>query len=681
MEPKRKSSTLPMQARITQGFTLVEMLVIAPIIILFIGAFIALIVSLTGESIQLQASNSAAYNTQDALDDMEASTLQTVGFLTTTGSVQSPQGKNDNTTAFTNDGGGTNPDSLIISSAATTKGPYDSTRSVIYTGAGECNAENPIYTYTTVYFVDTTDNALYKRTILPQVAACDAPWQKGSCKESLVAANPSVCKVGDEKLLENVTGMTIQYYSDGASSSPLPESQASLASSIEVTVATSKQVAGKPVAYSASARMGAQNIQSSDTPQTPPAPPPIATSTNVDSGDQNNPYNSSFSWSSVGNATGYTLRYRINGSAWTTVNLSSSTTDYDINTDSRNKIVEVDLTVNTQTGSFPYGTASTTNPRWQDCDLQSSWGPYGGTWPSAQFTRTSANVIMLRGLIAGGSTTTYTVLCTLPVGFRPDKRLIFQAQAYGSTDARIDVDTNGQVIFITGSATWTNLSDIKFVANNGSTASKALTGVNSWVNYGAPYSDVKLLKDGLGRGFIEGLARNGSTTAYIDAFSNFSGGYNFTSGDNIYTAMGHGNSEQGMQLTGDTVAVRSGFTGNSFWSLQGMFYPTGSTTWQNATLANSWVNYGGNYAPAGYTKGADDIVSLQGLIRNGTVTSGTTLFTLPVGYRPIDVTMCSVVTNPDAIARIDINTNGTVVTREGVTTGWLSLAGCEFMAS
>ena len=53
---------------VSRGFTLVEMMVIAPIVILAIGAFITLIVNLTGEIMSSRGSNMVTYNVQNALN-------------------------------------------------------------------------------------------------------------------------------------------------------------------------------------------------------------------------------------------------------------------------------------------------------------------------------------------------------------------------------------------------------------------------------------------------------------------------------------------------------------------------------------------------------------------------------------------------------------------------------------
>lgn len=57
-------------------------------------------------------------------------------------------------------------------------------------------------------------------------------------------------------------------------------------------------------------------------------------------------------------------------------------------------------------------------------------------------------------------------------------------------------------------------------------------------------------------------------------------------------------------------------------------------TWSNLTLANGWTSQGAPYPVAGWSKSADGIVRLRGLIVAGTTTNGTTLTTLPAGARP-----------------------------------------------
>lgn len=62
-----------------------------------------------------------------------------------------------------------------------------------------------------------------------------------------------------------------------------------------------------------------------------------------------------------------------------------------------------------------------------------------------------------------------------------------------------------------------------------------------------------------------------------------------------------------------------------------------------ATLQNAWVEYDPtNYGNAGYWKDYEGVVHLQGVIKSGVTTNGTTLFTLPVNFRPSKVRMFKV---------------------------------------
>jgi hypothetical protein len=55
-------------------------------------------------------------------------------------------------------------------------------------------------------------------------------------------------------------------------------------------------------------------------------------------------------------------------------------------------------------------------------------------------------------------------------------------------------------------------------------------------------------------------------------------------------------------------------------------------SWIAPTLENGWVNFGGEWTPAGYIKDALGFVHIQGTIKSGT--SGKAAFVLPAGYRP-----------------------------------------------
>jgi tetrahydromethanopterin S-methyltransferase subunit B len=96
-------------------------------------------------------------------------------------------------------------------------------------------------------------------------------------------------------------------------------------------------------------------------------------------------------------------------------------------------------------------------------------------------------------------------------------------------------------------------------------------------------------------------------------------------------------------------------------------------SWIAPTLLNSWVNYGGVYAVAGYYKDPIGLVHIKGLVKDGT--TGTAIFSLPAGYRPSEQLMFNTGAYTGAAyvnGRIDITTGGSVIMTSGAN-GFLSL--------
>lgn len=218
---KPKSSTI-------SGFTLVEMLVIAPLVLLLIGGIVASMVQATGEVVSVRAKNNLTYNLQDALNRVENDIELSVGFLATTDTafdINTPQGVNNNTQDFVN--ASSTDSSLLLAVPLTTKSPTDSTRQLVYL-ANNPNActhanvtNNRVMTGVVAYFVK--DNTLWRRLILPPnylTAGCASPWQQPSCQPGIAGA---FCKTEDIELLSGVSGgnFNIAYFANASSSSPI----------------------------------------------------------------------------------------------------------------------------------------------------------------------------------------------------------------------------------------------------------------------------------------------------------------------------------------------------------------------------------------------------------------------------------------------------------------------------
>lgn len=102
--------------------------------------------------------------------------------------------------------------------------------------------------------------------------------------------------------------------------------------------------------------------------------------------------------------------------------------------------------------------------------------------------------------------------------------------------------------------------------------------------------------------------------------------------------------------------------------------------WQNPVLLNGWTNYNSdtntfNYAQ--YRIDGDGVVWFRGLVKGGA--TGTTIFTLPVGYRPTNRQLHGVCTSESVMGRVDVFRDGSVQVINGSSV-WLSLDGIAFRA-
>jgi hypothetical protein len=100
--------------------------------------------------------------------------------------------------------------------------------------------------------------------------------------------------------------------------------------------------------------------------------------------------------------------------------------------------------------------------------MQNSWVTFQASYyAQPQYTRAADCMVTLKGMIKSGVTTSGTIVTTLPVGYRPGQALLFGGTA---ADAyyRVQIDTTGAVRLYYPSATWTSLSNIHFLAGDGS---------------------------------------------------------------------------------------------------------------------------------------------------------------------------------------------------------------------
>lgn len=97
--------------------------------------------------------------------------------------------------------------------------------------------------------------------------------------------------------------------------------------------------------------------------------------------------------------------------------------------------------------------------------------------------------------------------------------------------------------------------------------------------------------------------------------------------------------------------------------------------WHEPAWAAGWSNYGAPWT-AKYRK-VHGLVYIEGLATGGA--TGSTIFTLPPGYRPLTSTMRTQIAQVNIAMRVDYNADGTVLLQGESTgaragTGWVSVA-------
>jgi type II secretory pathway pseudopilin PulG len=689
------------------GFTLIEMLVIAPIVILAIGAFLTVIISMTGEVLASRSSNALAYNVQDAINRIDQDVKLSSGFLAQnniTLTAGEAQGYNNDATNFTNVGG-TSGTSLILNMLATDGNPLSSSSSLVYLAdkPNACSSsqlkDNTPMTVNVVYFVK--DSTLWRRTIMPSnyastSAYCSTPWQRPSCAPNYTA---SFCKTNDIKLVEGVSssGFFLEYL--GSASSTTGNTVASdptatvsarntalySVPTVSVSVLASTSTAGRTIERSASLRSTRLETNASTiavvTPDTTPTAPTVTSTTTA-------PANAVFSWNAVSGATGYTVEYNINGGAWQTGFTNQNTRTYTVGAPYNGAVVNARVVAINSAGTSGYGSSSVTIPIWVPLLLGNNWVWYGSVFAVPAYTKTSSGLVVLKGLVKAGASN----IATLPEGYRPatNEWLMFENSSNQAV-GRLDITDAGVLGFSVGNNAWYSLDGIAFMPSGAMTFTNFSSFLNSWQNFTPGSGDLRWAlasygTDSLGRVHTRGLVRSGTVADGTDIVTLPAG-----SRPAEYAHFVNVNSNAaglvGIQSTGP-IEAKGG--GNSYLGMNTMFYPSGratgatcTTQWCNLTLQNSWVHYGSPQSVPQYTKSADGVVVLKGLVRSGATSQ--VMATLPANYCPKEQLLLTVATAV-GWGRVDITSGaagtGCTITNVGgvVSTTWTSFDAIKFIA-
>lgn len=246
-----------------RGFTLVEVAIVAPILILVIMAFVATSLSMLNNALITSDRSKMTYDIQNALSTIEQDIRLSTQFLDNSRNLNQGQGRNEN---FTGNEAFTSDKDLILNSLATLENPLDAERQLAYYAnqpniCGDQKTNNRPFIYKSIYFVK--DSTLYKRTIIPDYnletgenidenTLCDKPWQRNSCLQK----DDSICQTQDMKLLDHVKSFKVEYFNspDSTTANESNDSKATNAVAVKILITTEKTVAGETLTLNRSIR-------------------------------------------------------------------------------------------------------------------------------------------------------------------------------------------------------------------------------------------------------------------------------------------------------------------------------------------------------------------------------------------------------------------------------------------
>ena len=680
------------------GFTLVEMLVVAPLVLIVIAGLISAMVAMIGDSLIANSRVGIAYGLQDTLNQIEQDTRVTTNFMGVFSYLNSPQGRNGLTGAFNYSAN----EDLILTQQATTTSPYNTTRDLVYyadqpaaCGSGDMSG-NRALADRVIYFLDS--GTLWRRTIVNPWnlnsthdgnTVCNTPWQRDSCPQGSTISNTpsSNCQSVDQKMLTNVTDFTPTFY-DASNNVVTDPTQAV---NVKVSITVQQGVSGSTLTQTSVMRATRRN----DVPVTPVPDAPVVSIYNDGVNNYNNPILTTFQWSANGAYT-YIVSTQINGGSWS-ADQSMTGTTLGVSAPP-GATINIKVTAVNDSGNSTTTTYSTVQDIFTDMNLENTWASYNSTnWYSPSFTRTTAGLVELRGLVKNGS----GLITTLPPGFRPRKQIIIPTLSGSSNSlARIDVKADGTVTWVNGGDNgWVSLDGINFMSAD---FDSGLTWVNptllcpsgcttAWTHYsgGATnYGKLEVTKDSMGRSLLYGLLSTPSPypPANYSDLATITTTYRPATSD-IFPDITSNPTYASYEVTNGSVKYRTN-QGTSWKSFSAIYYPSSSSpTWTALPLLSSWQAYnaaGSGYSQPQFTESSDHIVTLRGLIKLGTVGTGTTVIAqLPTGARPATrlITIASGYSGTAEVpVRLDIFPTGEIkiLNSSGVANNYLSLANISF---
>lgn len=323
--------------------------------------------------------------------------------------------------------------------------------------------------------------------------------------------------------------------------------------------------------------------------------------------------------------------------------------------------------------------------------FQNGWVNFGAAYGEVSFYKDPDGWVHLKGVASAG--TNQSVIFTLPVGYRPP--VIYDSHQLADNSAgQLQILTDGTVkLWNNGTNGFASLDGVSFPTDEAMNDNGWQTVPAQWV--GTTWyerSDADLTKfyirdDGLVQMTGTGRADSAPVNRILVVPEKARIAKNR---NGLFSVCGHNGSVY-INVRGDLYASASLQCDYAGGAASCVVFIFGSMRWWNAeaepgwispALQNLWVPYGGQFSPPGYRKDKYGRVHIRGLIKNGTTTNGTTLFTLPVGYRPEAGRRGIFPAETGGSgnqARIDVLPDGTVICQLA-SNGFLSLDNISFRA-
>jgi hypothetical protein len=297
------------------------------------------------------------------------------------------------------------------------------------------------------------------------------------------------------------------------------------------------------------------------------------------------------------------------------------------------------------------------------------------------FTKTASGIVKLRGLLKSGTTTQGTVLFNLPPGYRPAKVAMFAAR-HNTGTGRIDVRTNGDVVYFVGDAGWTSLANVTFPAADVA-PNEAWTHVPTYANSYRDYNPNVSSSTDFAQGsywidrndwiHYRGLVNKNATYVHNQAmFTMPTGNLGSTRLTNVMSASGNGPGNVSFVGSGGREVRSKNPSMANYQSLDGICYPRATSysddEWKiPQSLAGTWTAWDPTDVTDGYAhpqvvKTRDGLCAMRGTVKMATnqTAASAVIWTVPAGYRPKAIYLFATVAN-DLGVRTDVRPNGDVV--------------------